>query len=117
MMDLATIKHLSSQAARKAQRQKKSPLVLAEPEDADSLGDPGYQIPNLGDYRPKGWKMIEHWLCDKSGMGAEYEPALTIRQLKERIKDNITEGKIYGYGMIEEGQFQVVLGVFEKTKR
>lgn len=122
MMSLSTIRHLSNEAAKQARREKRVPLALAEPEDVDNLGKPGHRIPNLGDYRPKGWKLVDEWLCDKTGVGLEWEPALTLKQLREKMKEKIAETKahgvsedlIYGYGTIEEGQFQMVLGVFVK---
>ncbi len=117
MMDTATIRHLSNEAARRARRKKIVPLVLAEPEDVDRLGTLGHRIPNLGDHRPKGWKLVDQWFCDKQGFGGEGEPALTLRQLKERMKERLADGELYGYGMIEEGEFQVMLGVFEKVEK
>jgi hypothetical protein len=117
MMGLETINELSREAAKKAKRTKLLPLVLAEAEDSDKLGSYGYRIPDFGDYRPKGWKLVDEWLCDSSGFGAEYERALTVPQLRERMKEKITEGKQYGYGTISQGQFQVVLGVFEQEAK
>lgn len=115
MMALSMINHLCKEAEKKAKRAKRKPLVLAESEDVDHLGNAGYGIPDFGDYRPKGWKLVDHWLCDSSGFGMDHELALTRRQLKERMKEKIAEGKQYGYATIEQGQFQVVLGVFEKV--
>jgi hypothetical protein len=114
MMGLSMINHLCKEAERKAKRAKLRPLVLAETVDVDHLGEAGYRIPNFGDYRPKGWKLLEHWQCDSSGLGQPHEPALTQLQLVTRMKRLITEGKLYGYAIIEEGQFQLQLGVFEK---
>lgn len=70
-----------------------------------------FPIPNLGALRPAGWKLIDDWLVDASGFGSESEPALTIRQLASRLRDNI--GKGYAYAIVEQGQFQIVIGVFE----
>ena len=115
MMGLSMISHLCKEAEKKAKKNKVVPLVLAEPEDVDNLGSHGYTIPNLGDHRPKGWKLVDHWLCDGTGLGGPNEPALTQRQLKERMKQKLAEGKEYGYAVIEQGPFQVTLGVFEKA--
>lgn len=117
MMSLGTIQALSSAAAKAAKKSKLAPLELAEVEDVDQLGACGYRIPNLGDYRPKGWKLVDQWLCDGCGLGGPGERALTQGQLKARLKEKILEGKSFGYGMIEEGQFQVLLGVFEKEEK
>jgi N-acetyl-anhydromuramyl-L-alanine amidase AmpD len=47
-------------------------------------------------------------MADASGLGGENEPALTVRQLKARLTR-------YGYAIVEVGQFQVVIGVFERV--
>lgn len=114
MMHPTEIARLSNEAARKARREKKLPLVLGDIADVDHLGEPGYRIPNLGSHVPKGWKVIEHWICDASGMGSDREPALTQAQLKATIRRKISENKLYGYAVVEQGPFQVVVGVFEK---
>lgn len=67
-------------------------------------------IPNLGSLRPAGWRMIDHWLVDSSGWGAAWEPALTVKQFVQRVKQNLPKRR--AYAIIEEGQFQVVVGVF-----
>lgn len=117
MMSLSSIRHLSDEAAKQARKSKVVPLILGDAADVDHLGAPGYRIPNLGSHVPKGWKMLDHWMCDASGVGADWEPALTQAQLKTKIKGLISEGKLYGYAVVEQGSFQVVLGVFEKQGR
>jgi hypothetical protein len=114
MMDLHTIRILNDRATRKAKTREVQPLVLGEEEDIDNLGKPGYVIPNLGDHCPAGWKLLETWFCDHSGFGGEGEPALTLGQLKSKMKGCIRDGKSYGYGIVECGQFQLHLGVYEK---
>ncbi len=114
MMDLQTINSMNAEATRRAKTKKFLPLVLGEQEDVDHLGEPGYVIPNLGDHCPAGCKMLETWLCDYSGFGSDNELALTLRQLKDRMKSCIRDGKTYGYGIVECGQFQLHLGVFER---
>ena len=50
----------------------------------------------------------------QSGLGREDEPALTVGQTLNLIEEWTAKGS-YGYAIIEEGQFQVVLGIFEKA--
>jgi hypothetical protein len=114
MMDLHSIKQANARATRTAKSKKAVPLVLAELEDVDNLGTPGYIIPNLGDHCPAGWELLETWFCDSSGFSGENEPALTLGQLKEKMKDCISAGNIFGYGIVECGQFQLHLGVYQK---
>lgn len=108
MMGLSTIRHFQREAAKTAARAKKQPYVAWPGDTIENVTSHG-GIPNFGDYRPKGWKLIDTHFVDKSGFGADYEPALTI----ERFIANLVPG--HGYAMIEEGQFQCYVGEFEKT--
>jgi hypothetical protein len=114
MMGLSEIRHLSREAAREASKVKKTPYV---PFDEEEIKNRKFWIPNLGDYVPKGWKEVERLFCDKSGWGSPGELALTIDQLQDKMLKYYKEGKTYGYGMVEEGQFQCYVGVFEKGKK
>jgi hypothetical protein len=111
-MSIQTIHDLSRKAARKAAREHKRPAMV-ELEDMDTL-EIELRIPNLGDYRPRGYKLIDTWFVDKSGFGVEPEPALTVRTMFARIRAN---GPGHGYAMIQEGQFQCYVGVFVPTKK
>ena len=114
MMSLSAIRALADEQARKAARAKKQPYV---PHDAAEIDRwTRFPFPNIGSYRPPGWKLVDDWLCDKSGFGAPHEPALTVEQLKARLKDHTEAEQTYGYAIIEEGQFQIVLGVFEQIE-
>lgn len=108
MMSLSQIRNESARQARKAAKLHKKPYLFEE-EDRSTF--PPFPFPNLGDYRPKGWELVEHFMVDKSGFGADYEPALTTAQLLRRLK----AGK--GYAIIEEGEFQLVLGEFTPIKK
>lgn len=68
-----------------------------------------FKCPNLGNDCPTGWKLIEELFVDKSGFGAPSESALTADQFLAKVK------KHQGYAIIEEGQFQLYIGVFEKV--
>jgi hypothetical protein len=111
-MSIQTINDLSRKAARKAAHEHKRPAMV-EAEDLDGL-ETELSIPNLGDYRPKGYEMIDTWFVDKSGFGSSGERAMTIPRMFEKIREN---GPGFGYGMIEEGQFQCYVGVFKPTKK
>jgi hypothetical protein len=112
MMSIQTIQDLSRKAARKAAREHKRPAMV-ELEDMETL-ETELSIPNLGDYRPKGYKLINTWFVDKSGFGSPGEPAMTIPRMFEKIREN---GPGFGYGMIEEGLFQCYVGVFKPVKK
>lgn len=65
--------------------------------------------------------MFTTLFCDKTGMGAPDEPALTPDQLKEKLHAAvllaIPFGRTVGFAIVEEGQFQVKVGVFRKLPR
>lgn len=116
MMSPATIREIAREAASKARRQRKEPFIVEAEDKTDwlqaisnsQIPSALRSIPNLGDYRPKGWKLITHFMVDKSG--AEPSPGEWALGLKGFV-NRIIPGK--GYAIIEEGQFQVVIGEFE----
>jgi len=114
MMSLAAIRALSAQQAARAARAKKTPYFVEQDdldrwhEKLDAGQTPSLPFPNIGDYRPNGFKLVDTLFCDKSGWGSPSEPALTVHQLVAALE----VGK--GYAIIEEGQFQCYLGVFER---
>lgn len=106
MMDLATIRKMNRDVGRKAQSENKQPYIVT---DATTFEDIRH-IPNFGDYRPKGWKLVETYFVDSSGFGAPNEPALTIDEFMNKLK------KGHGYAIVEAGQFQVYIAEFVKTR-
>lgn len=110
MIDLATLKAMSSERAQAAAKQRLIPFV---PFDAAEIeGWDSFPFPNIGDHRPEGWELVDTLFCDSSGFGATNEPALTATQLKDKLLENVSHG--YGYAVIQEGQFQLYVGVFKR---
>ncbi len=113
MMSPSYIAELSRQAARKAAREKKYPL-LVEQGDIDAChlllerGQlPHLGIPFIGDWRPRGYKPVgEPLFVDSSGFGSASEPALTQREFVARLRAG------YAYAVIEAGQFQCYVQEF-----
>jgi len=110
MMSLEAIRHLADEAAQSAAAEDLEPYVPWDADEVDSF--PPFPFPNLGSHRPDGWELVETLFVDSSGFGAENEPALTIPSFLREIKGRIDEE--VGYGVIEEGPFQVVVGVFRQ---
>src|ERR1035437_9806492 len=130
MFSLDTIRDLQAEAAAKAARQDRQPLVLWEAEEIR-------KAPHLGTYTPNGWRPLlwadinetgqghaEYYdgqgrvllFVDKSGTGAEDEPALTKGQLIARVASiqatAAAKRLTIGWGIYEVGQFQVHLAAY-----
>lgn len=115
MMSLASIRELSREAAAKAARTNRKPIVI-ENDDLVSFDDFVRFIkwaPFIGDFVHDEWEMTDTLFVDSSGFGSEHEPALTHRQLYTVAKEN---GAGIGYAIIETGQFQLYLGVYKKKE-
>jgi hypothetical protein len=111
MFSLAVIHHLNQQAARKARKRGAKPFVPAGPENVDNW--PPFPFPNLGDYDPPGWERTEEsWFVDKTGWGEPWEPALTWDRLKDQLREYIAQNPGHGFGIVEEGEFQLYIGAF-----
>jgi hypothetical protein len=128
MFSLDVIEDLQLEAASAAAKAKLEPL-MAWPEDVGKL-DRLRHIPNLGKYLPDGWERIDPdvlkpnrtryttgkvdgvpgLFVDKSGLGAPNEPAMTAQEFADWIVPN------YGYAIVEEGQFQITIGVFKRVR-
>lgn len=110
MMSLSSIQQMSRAQAAKAAKENKKPFIVeAEDLAAWAKVSRSFPFPNIGDYRPKGWALVEKLFVDKSGQGNG--PAMNTKQLLARLKVGM------GYAIIEEGEFQLHLGEFESPER
>ena len=120
------IMEMQREAAANAARLKSAPMMIW-PEDVGKT-DILRHIPNIGNYLPDGWERIDPdtikpnrtryvsgridgipgLFVDNSGFGAPTEPAMTFEEFANWIVPN------YGYAVVEEGQFQITIGVFRK---
>ena len=105
----------SQENAMALARKNKTPYVITHEDELRCENK--LPFPFIGMRTPIGWKRIDKWFCDHSGWGAPDEPALTVEALTDRIRERIRAGKLYGYGIISTGQFQLWLGVFEKSDK
>jgi hypothetical protein len=133
------LKYVNRQATRRAAKAKHVPLIIDQQDIADAKnGDlSGIRIPYVGERTPRGWRQVNivEWFhkgeelegyvrrgvytyngkgaffVDKSGFGAPGEPALNLEEFLDLIRPG------YGYGVIEEGQFQVHVAVFERSAK
>lgn len=104
MMSIEMIKELNAKRGKEAWVYGKMPFMLYD-ENSKAFLD---KIPNIGDFRPKQFKLIRKLFVDASGFGGADEAALTFEQFVKEAK----VGK--AYAIIEAGQFQIYVGEFEK---
>ena len=111
MWSLETLDYLNRQAARKARRGKREPQVVSA-EEIDNF--PPFPFPHLGPYVPAGWERVEDatWFSDSTGWGRSDEPALTVEQLKNELRQYVAENPDHGFAIVEAGQFQLYVGAY-----
>lgn len=105
------MQELAEEAAERAAAKKREPYVPFDSEEVRRMTWTR-RTPNFGTYRPKGWTLVGAWLVDASGFGSEHEPALTARAFCDKAATLADERIDYGFALIEEGQFQVLVGIF-----
>lgn len=108
MMSGYQIAEMSRQAARKASRDKKYPLIV-EQEDLTDLvtAMARLQFPFIGDWHPRGYAPTERcFFVDATGRGAPGEPAMTHEEFFGKLRPG------YAYAVVEAGQFQVYVQEF-----
>ena len=117
MLSYSTIADIRQNAAQEAKSFHRLPLSVI----GFDPGDPREfirQIPFLGDYIPAGWKQCPGFpdlFVDKSGCGSDNEPALSLPRFIEIITECADSGRVYGFAIYEEGEFQVYVRVYIQT--
>jgi hypothetical protein len=104
MYSLETIIALNDETSKNASDEGLQPLIAEVDNDENVV-----KCPNFGYYRPKGWEETETFFVDSSGFGSESEPALSLGQFLEKVKEG------YGYAITEEGQFQIYITEFKQV--
>lgn len=112
MMSPETIDQMTRDAGREACEQQQKPYLIW-PQDLtawrEGRGFP-MPFPMIGDHEPEGWEPEGDALfIDTSGMGSPGEPAMTLPQLLNELK----EGR--GYAFTQQGQFQAYLQCFKQV--
>ena len=114
MWDLETIRQINREAGDRARTNGLEPFRLEREAQLDLM--PPFPFPNLGDDAvelDKQHERVDSLFVDKSGFGATDEPALTIDQLTDRLRDLLreNEGGVL-LAIEEEGPFQLYVGVW-----
>ena len=109
MYDLATIKILNKEAEERALAKWIKPHLILHESEIDQY--PPFPFPNIGSMKVE-LSRVDTLFCDTSGFGSESEPALTIRQLKEKLKDLLREHGPLRVAIVSTGTFQAYLDVW-----
>ena len=113
MMSGSQIADMSRQAARKAAREKKYPLIV-EAEDLKNgiaWAMKILQFPFIGTWRPRGYTPTENlYFVDSSGWGSAGEAALTQEEFFAKLRPG------FAYAVVEAGQFQVYVQEYTVRK-
>jgi hypothetical protein len=115
MYDLDTLRAINDEADRKAAH--RAPTKITSAEQIDSY--PPFPFPQIGSRCPefdKKHERVATLFCDHSGWGSPHEPALTIAQLKTRLKELVGEHGALLVGIEQQGQFQLYLAVWKVRK-
>ena len=114
MMSAYQMNKMADDAAKRAKRNTLKPVKFTDFDQKD-------QIPFLGDYVPRGFKRVDaadapftgaaegYIEVDSSGFGADDELAFSMRQFAD-----YAAAHDYFYGIVEAGQFQIVLATYER---
>lgn len=110
-MSIEYIRQLAEEAGVYAEGMGKKPWVY---HPSNTVEAP-FPFPNLGDYVPEGWELVERHFVDSSGFGQPGEPALTAPEFARIVEErNDRYGDQVGWGVVEVGQFQVYVGEFHR---
>lgn len=115
MLDTRTIRHMQQEAALRAARDGDKPFIFWPGDEVDPA-----DLPFLGDYVPRGWRLVDTFFVDATGWGDEREPAMTIPRWRQEVEAVIAEyagsRKVPGWAVYEAGEFQVVVGLYERDR-
>jgi hypothetical protein len=117
----AYIRQLAQEATEIAKRDNLRP-ALANEVTKTYRSNRRFNIPFLGDYVPQGWEridwLIEPMFVDTTGKAIPGDPAITHHEFLKRVAQHIKskEGFVIGYGVIEQGQTQVLIATYRRKE-
>ncbi len=121
MMSPGTIAKLEREAGARAAKESMQPVVFWSAQrdwkERDRTKVPGAfrMIPNLGDHRPDGWSLVDEYLVDSTGFGGLDDAGGPAHSINSFIDLIVEHGDTSGWAVISQGQFQVVVGRFERV--
>jgi len=74
-----------------------------------------FNIPFLGDYVPEGWKEITpDGAVYVKTTGSALNNTMTQAEFLQRARDYDTGDETYGFGVMEQGQYKVLIALYRK---
>ncbi|MEX1098008.1 MAG: hypothetical protein WED34_18340 [Planctomycetales bacterium] len=111
MMSLEMIVAVNEEIAAHAAARRLRPFVPRDAEEVDHW--PPVPFPSIGGFEPPGWKRTAtDWFVDKSGHGADWEPALSAERFATELRTYIAANPGHGFAIVEEGEFQAAVAAF-----
>lgn len=111
-MSIEYIEALATDAGVLARQLRLEPQVMPH----HFLDEDLRSIPNLGDYVPEDWELVETLFVDSSGVGEAGEASLTFDEFRTKVRVEIAhQGEIFGWAIVQAGQFQIYVGQFRST--
>jgi hypothetical protein len=108
MLSIETIIALNEEIAARAAQEGLVPFV---PGNAQQYLP--RHFPNIGFHEPPGWEKTEtRWFVDKTGVGYDWEPALTWRQFVISLRAYCASNPTHGFAITEEGAWQIYITAF-----
>lgn len=111
-----TIVSINADAALAAAAKNLVPFIPWDAREINNIGIDFFRsIPNIGSLDiSETWDEVESVLVDSSGCGQPGEPALTLDAALEFVIKHASKSAKRGFALTSQGQFQVVLSVFDK---
>lgn len=104
MYSLEYINAINNNSTKEAKAESKEPLKATSDKDENI-----FKCPALGEYIPKGFKVVNRYWVDSSGFGSESEPALTATQFISKVR------KGFYYAITGQGQFQIYISEYSRV--
>lgn len=115
MFSLEQIKAMNADAGILARGKRLKPFELKEESQLDDM--PPFPFPNFGDKADdmdEQYERVDSLFVDSSGFGSPSEPALTLDQFTEKLREIVREHGIVFLAIESTGQFQIYVGVWKE---
>jgi len=109
MYSLSVIKRLNEDAATRARRESKKPLLVSDSSQLSGIPHLGYACEEVDER----YQRVATLFCHSSGFGSPSEPALTYSQFQAKVEELLESYGDLLVAIEEAGQFQVYVAVWQ----